>query len=136
MAHYSKALCVGEHFAPVTEKASRGDFKLQFSAAAVVRAHIYKFGFSAAEFVHNRAHVIVRHFYHQIFDRFVALAVYLFKNNLGARNLKFVTLAAHIFYKNGKVQLSPAENLKGIRAVGFLNAHGNVCFYFLEKARP
>ena len=66
----------------------------------------------------------------------MALAVYLFENNLGARNLKFVTLAAHIFYKNGKVQLSPAENFKGVSTIGFLNAHGNVCFYLLEKARP
>ena len=134
VAHYAEPLRVGEHFAPVTEQASCGNFELQFRASAIVCRHVYKFAFSRAEFVHYRADVIVGDFNDEVFHRFVALAVNLFEYYLRAGNLKLVAFAAHVLYKYRKVKFASAEHLESVCAVGFFDPHRYVGFYFFEES--
>ena len=80
----------------VLEKA--GDDLTVFEDAVVTRlTQKETLGFAATETFHDRAHVILRNFDRQIFNRLEFFSVNEFVDDFGLADLHFVTFPAHRF---------------------------------------
>ena len=134
VVHDAVAVGIREEFLAVAHQAARRDFKFQVRHARVARTHVDHLGLSAAELLHHRAHIGIRHLDHQKLDRLIQLAVDLLVNHMRARYLELIVLAAHLLDEDRQVQLAAAGDFKGIGGIGFLHAHGHVRLDLLEQA--
>ena len=104
------------------------------SRAAVARAHVYKLALAGAELLYDRADILLGDFDYQQLHRLAGLAVYFLEDDLRARNLKLIALAAHSLYENRKMQLAAAGDFKRVCRIRLLNAHTDVRLDLLEQA--
>ena len=100
LVHDTVAVCVGEELGAVADESSRRNAELKMSCAAVTRAHVDKLALAGAELLYNCADILLGNFDYEQLHRLAGLAVYLFENDLRARNLELVALTAHGLNEN------------------------------------
>ena len=100
LVHDTVAVGVCEELGAVANESSRRDAELKMSCAAVARAHVDKLALAGAELLYNCADILLGNFDYEQLHRLAGLAVYLFENDLRARNLELVALTAHGLNEN------------------------------------
>src|SRR6267142_3597981 len=88
--------------------------------------HLGHLAFALAQFFNHHAHKGLGDIHQQLLDRLHQLAADAFGHDLGLAHRQFEAFAPHGLDQDGKLQLSAAQHLEGIGAVGFDHLQRNV----------
>ena len=95
--------------------------------------HVDKLAFAVAHFFHDDAHAVLGHIHDKSVYRLTANTVDLLIYYPRSGNKEFKSVAPHVFHKDGKMHLTAAGYVVGIRAVGFRNTKRHILEGFLEQ---
>src|SRR3989337_3400901 len=100
---------IGDKFGAIAEQSTGGNQKMPEGEAAL-DFHLAQFSSAPPHFLNDAAGELLRAFNVNIFKGFQGESVHFTEDNFRPAHLKLITLAAHLFNKDGEVKLAPATN--------------------------
>src|SRR5580704_10015395 len=126
---------VSHQLAAQSNQPARRDAELHAHAAGIVIDHFFHFTAAVSQQFHYDADEILGAIHHQQFEGLPAAAVFGAHYDFRFPNHEFVTLTAHGFNQDRRLQFPAAQHAKGVRGSGIFYTQRHVGEQFLFQAR-